>query len=399
MKKSHIYFLAILLFLTFGMVLFQPTDAHAEENSAKWKSMNLSTSLTHDETGKKWTCTLTWDAVKGCTDYQIYKAGKTEKGDGELIATVSDGICQYQDDNLAYESTYTYTIYACKNSNGILVKKYYSDETIAVKLIGIRGVTEEIDFSWYTTPNSIEIGLYTTRYDVESSAYCNAITPEYVEIKRYNYSTHSTSKKSITWEELEAAGFHYTDNSVKAKTTYRYTFRSYIIVNGKKWYSDSFERVVSSYNNEAGNENATVSLEIQKSSSAKTLVVKLTNSEGNAPLLINKKDMNMRLVNDTLTDESKAIVQLKAVSYDGENWITAKNNLYITLNGKESVYLKLKYKSGAEFDYTNPNSRLSAKFTYLYYNQDSLHNNYQTVFEYQGKLKNKKLKLILGDND
>jgi hypothetical protein len=170
-------------------------------------------------------------------------------------------------------------------------------------------------------------------------------------------------------------------------------------VNGKKWYSDPYECVYSSYNNEVENDNATVSLEIQKSSSAKTLVVKLTNSEGNAPLLINKTDMNMWLVNDTLTDYSKAKVQIQAVSYDGENWITAENNLYITLNEKESVYLKLEYMSGAEFDYTNPNSRLSARFTYLYYNQDSLHRNYETTFRYQGELKDKKLLLVLGDDD
>jgi hypothetical protein len=374
-RKQNI--LTVILYLLVGIFLLTPAKVRAadDDDGVRLISESTSASLSLEENGSTWSCTLEWKAMKGCSYYEVYR-------DSELVAAISDGTCRWTDTGLKYGKTYRYDIYEGILSDGTFQKKYWSLKVVKVK---VPGITPEYDsrtgvYSYCSiTANSFDIQFEGTGGDVE---------PDYLVVRRVSSATGKVTKKKVAWSDFEAAGYKYTDTNLKSKSKYEYSFWTSLTVNGTEKKSEVYRISIYTYKS-YGN---TVDFEVQSSSDAETMVLKLTNTKGNAPLLINKKDTLFDL-HTYGTQSNKNNLVIKAFSYDGKNWFIAKNNLYIELAAKESIYLKLKSSDGSKFSYSSSENELEMKVRYM---QDPLggKNNGFLDMTYHGKLTKKKQKTL-----
>ena len=376
--KKNVFAFLVLLFM--GICVTAPLNAYAAEASPKMKDMNLRGSAEPQEIDGLFAGMLTWTAVKGCSDYEIYRSDGQK--DSELLATVSDGSCQYTDSDLQYQKRYQYMIYACKKSKGSLVKKYYDTVWINIELSYIEGC----DDPPYFDSSASRISIY-----ISPDSTCGVIQPDYIEVSRYNFTTGKTKKFEIPWSDF-AQNNGFTDNTVKAGTTYNYLFQTCRVVNGKKLYYGESTFRITAYNLFPKYD---VEITIPKTKNTDTMIVKLKSQKGNAPLIINKQSLDASVYAAKMAD-GRATLELKEISYDGKSWIPAKNNLYILLNEKETIYVKLKCTEGHSLAEIDADSSLWIFFPYLY---DKEKDSPRRLLYYSGNFKNKKIKALEFDWD
>jgi hypothetical protein len=378
MKKITQNILNAILFLLVGIFLLAPAKVRAaDDDGVHLIEEPTSASLSLEENGSTWSCTLDWKAMKGCSYCEVYR-------DSELVATITDGSSQWTDTGLKYGKTYRYDIYEGTLSDGTFQKKYRDYKVVKVKLPGISPeYDEDCTIYSYTTANSFDIDLKSTGGDVK---------PDYLVVRRVSSATGKVTKKKVAWSDFEAAHYRYTDTNLKSKSKYTYSFWTSLTVNGTEKKTEVYRISIYTYKS-YGN---TVDFEVQSSSDADTMVLKLTNTKGNAPLLINKNDTIFDLHNygtRPLEESDTGNLVIKAFSYDGKTWFTAKNNLYIELAAKESVYLKLKYSDGSKFSYSNSKCELEMKTRYMLDPLGGKSNKYLDMV-YHGKLTKKKQKTL-----
>lgn len=288
----------------------------------------------------KTTVELTWKK-KNVDGYDIYRANSNDEeynfGTFRKIATISGNKTKYVDKAVKSKRRYGYQIKAYKYVKGKKVYKYEANpdySNLRASTYAWRGLWDEyLHADAETTPTSIEL----------IGGYGEGIYPTGYEIYR---KTSSASWKKIATVKAKGLGaaFTYVDKTVVKGKTYRYKFRPYKKVKGKKTYSKYSDVVKLT----AINKDAIYSLGnyTQVNGNIKSIVLSLTSAEGNGKTVL-EYDRDY-LTYHYVTKSGKAdFVELKiaAYSYDNINWIAFSEN-GVPLLENETVYIQLEEVDG-----------------------------------------------------
>lgn len=164
---------------------------------------------------------LTWNAAKGATGYNIYRAS-TKNGKVKKIASVMD--TSYTDKGLKKGTTYYYVVAAYVTANGSEVISEYSSKVSAAA----------------TSPAPASVTAKKSKSGTAVIKWTKCTGASGYEVYIAPKGGKFTKAATIT----DPSKLSYTKSGLTAGKTYNVRVRSYITVSGKKVYS-SYSKTVS----------------------------------------------------------------------------------------------------------------------------------------------------------
>ncbi|MGM9533478.1 fibronectin type III domain-containing protein, partial [Intestinibacter sp.] len=161
--------------------------------------------------------TLSWDEVKDCSGYEIYRYSSSSKKYVLIDIIANSETTSYTDKDRLSATTYSYKIRAFKASTAGTV---YSEDSDILKVT--------------TKPLKPVFSSSSTTTSTVTLNWKNVARASGYEI--YRYSTTNSSYNLIG--EVSAGTTTYKDTGRVSANIYTYKVRAYKVVNGKKIYSN-----------------------------------------------------------------------------------------------------------------------------------------------------------------
>ena len=270
---------------------------------------------------------ITLKKYKNVTHWKIRMASVDEdgfQGDYETVRKLKVSKKTYTRENLQPDTNYYFEITGCVKKNGKLKSVIY-DYLYCYTGMSNVGWDDYAASDAPCSPESITLwyGCYNDGLPVSG------------------YELYRRNEDSEQWDMLTTLGtdgYSYDDKTVEAGKSYYYRLRAYGTYNGETLYSPYSEELLLSAVNQSGTFSSTLI-----SHTKSTLVIKMDSEQYNGVLTLNSRyDLGIGEDISQFDDYEDIPLRIAAMSSDGETWTKLTNSDSVTLNGGESVYLRLK---------------------------------------------------------
>jgi hypothetical protein len=363
MKKRNYGVLIIVLFAV--AILFAPiVRAEAKETSTK---IGLHGYITENEYKITW-----YSQGKDVTKYILYRQTYSGKKYGKAVklAEISGGEKTYTDTTIKYNKKYKYTLKGYKISGK---KKVLTIIGTAV----VKTVVETPKYDYYDVhgEESVYNPMWLVKDGVVEGAFCtdcdNKVVPDGFDI--YRATAGGSYKKILTVTDISLDAYDWTsraqfeDSTIKVGKTYKYKAKAYVKINGKKKYT-GFSKT---YTVRARNTFCQLDVEklTEDSAAAEEITFRVTSNKYNGTAELRRdcyrsifevgpSEEKEEYADATIDSDNKTIaLNLKAYSYDGQNWIDYTAEKTIILEPGDTIYLNYVPADGLPFAINSKSSK------------------------------------------